>query len=82
MLPFLKPKPAPGGISTVMRKPDSDKPQENEGLSLCARDLIDGIQSGDSQKVASSLKAAFMILDAMPHEEGPHEESSEESESE
>ena len=89
MLPFLKNKErSVGAINTEYRKPD-EKPEHEgemdgheEALEACASELIRGVESGDKRMVVDALRAAFEILDAMPHEEGEHinEEESEEEE--
>jgi hypothetical protein len=84
MLPFLKPRQQTGLIVST-RKPDGGSEeshtegQEDEGLHACSEDLIKAIHSKDAHGVTAAIKAAFEILDSMPHEEGPHtnEEDSE-----
>lgn len=74
MLPFLKPKRADGGVMTQLRAPD-EKPQESQedsGLESAMKDLIDAVDARDHKRMAIAMKAAFEILDSMPHEEGPH----------
>jgi hypothetical protein len=81
MLPFLKRDRQASGISTtVYRKPDYEQSEEHEGLAACSKDLIEGIQTDDKQKVAAALKAAFQILDSEPHEEGEHLDEQEKEE--
>lgn len=74
-LPLFKSKDRPLGTMIIEdRKPDS--PQEDsagdEGLQACAQDLMSAIESKNAKGIASALRAAFDILDSMPHEEGPH----------
>jgi hypothetical protein len=45
---------------------------EDSGLEQCAMELIDAVKDGDVQGVIGSLRAAFHILDAEPHEKGEH----------
>lgn len=76
MLPFLKPK-YQTGLIVETRKSDGDKERTNQsdaddGLKMAAEDLIRAVHSKDGASVASALRAAFEILDAEPHEEGPH----------
>jgi hypothetical protein len=79
MLPFLQKKSMGSGVITKVRAPD-EKPMENQdddgmyGVEMAAKDLIDAVESKDAKRVASALKAAFEILDSMPHEEGFHEQ--------
>lgn len=79
MLPFLKPK-AVAGLIITHRKPDGSKEEqhsegnEDQGLEIAAEDLIRAIHAKDGKNVVSALKAAFEILDSMPHEEGPHDD--------
>lgn len=76
MLPFLKPRAKNSGIATVYRAPDEGKESEGsdlEGLHAAADDLHKAIQANDIKAIAAALKAAFEILDAAPHQEGPHE---------
>lgn len=78
MLPFLK-KKQQTGVIVKTRQPD-EKPeqeeneQEDQGLMVCAQDLIDAIAAQDVKAVASALRAAFQIADSEPHEEGEHTE--------
>jgi hypothetical protein len=81
MLPFLKTKRQDSGIATVYRAPDEGKEQkenDSQGLEVAATDLHSAIESKDIKGIAEALKAAFLILDAMPHEEGEHTNESEE----
>lgn len=77
MLPFLKPQRSPGVIVS-QRKQDGSKEEQSldsssdDGLMLCAHDLISAVHAKDSKAVAAALKAAFQICDAQPHEEGEH----------
>lgn len=72
MLPFLKNKKQPGVIIQE-RAPDHPEMQrDDDGLSACAQDLMDGIAKGNKQMIADAIRAAFQILDSEPHEEGPH----------
>lgn len=84
MLPFLKPR-MQTGLTVSIRKPDGGSEEshtegeEDAGLDSCSEDLIRAMHSKDAKGVTAALKAAFEILDSMPHEEGPHtnEEDSE-----
>ena len=82
-LPFLDPKKiAASVIATQMKKkkgdvevaaeveaPDSEM---DAGLKEAAMDLMRAIEQKSVIDVGKALKAAFMVCDAMPHEEGPH----------
>lgn len=69
MLPFLKRKPTPAP-TVVNRKPDEPgEPTEDQGLSSCARDLIEAVHNRDEKGVAAAIKAAFEICETYPHEE-------------
>lgn len=75
MLPFLKPKRQDAGIAVTVRTPDGGMEREedhSEGLKACAADLIRAVHAKDEDSVASAIKAAFEILDSLPHNEGPH----------
>ena len=77
MLPFMKKKQEVGGSGVIIKTRPSDKPDENQddssaGIEACAKDLIDAVHARDIQGAASAIKAAFEILDSMPHEEGEH----------
>lgn len=67
-LPFLKPKHA-AGVIISHRKPDGDKPQEqeegggHEGLMACAEALIRAIHAKDAQSVASALREAMEVME-------------------
>jgi hypothetical protein len=83
MLPFLHKKKV-AGLIIQGRQPDGgmedieenqeDSQETDEGLMAASRDLINAVKAGNEKAVAESLKSAFLILDSMPHEEGPHEE--------
>lgn len=82
MLPFLKPK-AKGGVTIMSVKlgpkgenmmPEDAQNDVDPGLMAAADSLIESIKSGDTQSVALALKDAFIICDAMPHEEYEEEE--------
>lgn len=78
MLPFLaKQKHQSAGVIMKTRKPDetsekTDESGDDAGLEAAAHDLHSAVHSGDIKGIASALRAAFEILDSMPHEEGPH----------
>lgn len=80
MLPWLNDKKRNdgGGSSTIHISNEgkiSGHPHEEDmGLMSVAEDLCRAIESKDMKQVAASLRAAFQILDAEPHIEGPHEE--------
>lgn len=77
MLPFLKPKTV-AGVIVSKRKPDGGQETSDEtpgldgGLQAAAQDLIDAVHAKDAERTASAIRAAFEILDAEPHVEGPH----------
>lgn len=77
ILPFLDKKTAQTGVIVKQRAPD-EKPEESQGddsgIHACAEDLIHAIHNKDIKAAAEAIKAAFEILDAQPHEEGPHVE--------
>lgn len=78
MLPFLKSNKNNAGISMEYRKPDESKQapsDEMSGLEAAAEDLAKGIQSNDKKLIVAALRAAFMILESMPHEEAEHSDS-------
>jgi hypothetical protein len=86
MLPFLDPKKIASAAMTVkggktmehnpeVEAPDSDM---DGGLKSAAEDVLMAIEHKSVMDLAKALKSAFMILDAMPHEEGEHEEEAEE----
>jgi hypothetical protein len=76
MLPFLKPKRKEGMV-IEQRTPDgqadrSPEGSELDGVKAAAADLIRAMHAKDEDGVAMALKAAFEILDSMPHDEGEH----------
>lgn len=80
-LPFLKRMKNRDATPIVYRKPDEKQDVAPEDdMNVVAKDVISAIGSGDHKALAQALRAAFTILDAEPHEEGPHinEESEEE----
>lgn len=57
------------------RKPDAEPVSKEDdsgdhGLEMAAEDLCRAVSSGDHKGAARALRAAFEILDAMPHIEG------------
>lgn len=75
ILPFLTKKPAQTGVIIKERTPDKkpdDQSPDDSGIEACAEDLIHAVHAKDVKAVAEAIKAAFEILDAQPHEEGPH----------
>lgn len=79
MLPFLKQR-RDAGLIVQTRKPD-EKPSESEDMGdpveACAEDLINAIHAKDVRRAAEAMRAAFEIMDAEPHVEGPHESEEE-----
>jgi hypothetical protein len=78
MLPFLKPQRKDAGVIVSTRLPDGgakmdhQEGHELDGVKAAAADLIRAVHAKDESAVASALKAAFEILDSMPHDEGEH----------
>ena len=73
MLPFMK-KRQQAGLIVQTRQPDepkesSDMDMDQEALEAAAQDLIDAVASQSRKQVAEALKAAFTILECMPHDE-------------
>ena len=80
MLPIFK-KYHNSGVIVKQRAPDSENEPQNEQdesaseeLKACAADFLKAIHQNDAQGIADALQAAFSILDAEPHVEGPHVE--------
>lgn len=75
MLPFLKPKKQISGTAVEYRKPDDEgKEADMRGVEMAMEELCRAKDKQDYKGMARALKAAFEILDSMPHEEGPHTE--------
>lgn len=80
MLPFLAPKKQ-AGVIIAKRKPDGgieamhEEGEHEPGLMAAAEDLISAVHAKDAKGVADAIKAAFEVVDAGPHEEGPHLEA-------
>jgi len=74
MLPFLNQKRNQDGGSVSISHDGKISSGNDMGLMSAAEDLVRAIHSKDHKAVAAALKAAFQILDAEPHVEGPHEE--------
>lgn len=53
-------------------KRESDEESEFDPLESAAEDLCHAIEKKDYKAAAEALRAAFELLDAQPHEEGPH----------
>lgn len=78
-LPFLDKKRIAGSITATVRKSEkTEEKQESievsDGLIAAAEDLIAAIGAKDAKGAAMALKAAFLIVDSEPHEEGEHED--------
>lgn len=86
MLPFLKrarEAAAPAGTMTIYRKsdkvdPEAGKSEGDAGLEAAVRDLFRAFETKDEKLAVHAMKAAFQIMDAEPHEEGPHTNEDEE----
>ena len=80
MLPFLKKnKEASISVSVqpdhIMRESDHEEEHDDDSfLHAVADELIAAIHSKRTDDVVEALRAAFHILDAEPHLEGPHED--------
>lgn len=75
MLPFLKQKKSTGVIvnsynSSGIKREGDTSPGSDEGLLICAKDLIKAINSNSALGVAAALKAAFEICESELHQEG------------
>lgn len=80
MLPFLKSRRQSAGIATDYRKPDDTAEPKDDGMAgveAACEDFFKAYETRDKVAGAKALKAAFEILDSMPHEEGPNEEETE-----
>jgi len=73
-LPFLNRKRKETGIIVQERAPDMPEEPglEDDGLKAAAEDILRAISDNDSQHLALALRAAFEIMEASPHKEGPH----------
>lgn len=74
MQPFfkkIKEAGAAGPVESVKREPDTEA--EFDAMESAAEDLMNAVHSKDVKAVASALKAAFLLADSEPHEEGPHD---------
>jgi len=80
MLPFLKHKEQKmAGLIISKRKSDGagieemhNEGEEDHALMECSEELMRATKAGDAKAFSAALRAAFEILDAEPHEEGPH----------
>jgi hypothetical protein len=77
MLPYLKPRRV-AGLIVAKTKPQGgiedlhEAGSEDEAIIACAEDMIRAMHAKDAKSLASALKAAFEIVDALPHVEGEH----------
>lgn len=80
MLPFLKrnQKSMSSGVIVQNRAPDA-KPEgqepeasDTDAIMDCAKDLITAVHAHDAKGVAEAMKAAFDILETLPHDEVEH----------
>lgn len=81
LLPFLNKNKNQGvaGLIIKQRTPD-EKPQENQddndqdaAIHACAQDLISAVHAHDVKATAEAMRAAFDILESMPHDEIEHD---------
>lgn len=73
MIPFLKHKKEASvsmPADKIERKPDEGA--EYDPVEAAAEDLCKAIKAEDYKAAAAAIRAAFELLDAEPHEEGPH----------
>ena len=65
MLPFLKPKDTKVGVIVNHRKPDGGSQEEasdkDQGLTLCAEDIIRAIEAKDASSLVHALKSLLEI---------------------
>lgn len=71
----LKLRQKHGGMDNE-ESPDEGGPHDMV-LESKASQILEAIRSNDPKGLAAALKAAFMVCDAMPHDEGPHEDEEE-----
>lgn len=74
MIPALMGKKKTAALVIGMKDgmPEAEDKEEKGDMEMVAEDLLAAVASKDAKAVASALKAAFAIADAMPHEEGEH----------
>lgn len=70
MLPFLQKKQssADDGTEALVRRPEQ-KRDVSAALEVAMKELF---QAPDDKSRALAFKAAFELLEASPHKEGPH----------
>ena len=84
-LPFFQ-KRRETGLIVKTREPDgmmdeSGPDESNDaGLEACAQDMIRACEAGDPKSMAAAFRAAFDILESLPHNEAEHEEPAAETE--
>jgi len=79
MLPFLMPeKRKDTGMIVVDRRPDEeaakDTPEDLTGIEVAMEEFCAAVDKKDFKGMAKAFKAAFEMLESMPHDEAPHEE--------
>lgn len=52
--------------------PKTEADSHSAALHKHAKALLDAIDDGDVEGVASALKGAFLVVDSEPHPEGSH----------
>jgi hypothetical protein len=85
LLPFLAKKnrqqQESGVSSTIMRTPDSEDGESDEGdkgpMHAAAEDILRAISANDAQHLAMALQAAYDICNSTPSEEPSLEEEDE-----
>ena len=79
-LPFLNQKRVAGSIMATRKAEGGIMDEDMEGqdpLHSAMEDLHSAMKAGNIEEMASAMRAAFQMLDAEPHEEGPHTEGEE-----
>ncbi len=76
MLPFLqKFKPQEAGTSVILRKPDNEESEQNQGLSSCAQALIDAIHAKDAKATAQAFQDMATMCESQPEYSDPEQDS-------
>lgn len=79
MLPFLMPeKKKDSGVMIVHRKPDAESQTDTQedltGIEVAMEEFCSAVEKKDYKGMARAFKAAFEMLEALPHDEVSHEE--------
>ncbi len=73
MNPFILNEEKKNNVGVIVEHRSEAGRHAPVGLQIAAEELMKAVERKDATGVALALQNAFLLLDAMPHEEGEHE---------